>query len=636
MSHATYHLYLDWPETLVRDLTIDAGASLSNAIDLWTYKDLAIEMSAAWTAAVITFLSSDTLTGTYLSVYGNTGTEISVTVAAATIVSLDIEALKPLRFIKIRSGTAASPVVQGAIRNLRMMLSNGGSEYLTPYLTPDSLKWNYGRDYPSQLIGKSIAGKLDAQLWNDDGRFSSFKTDSPLYGMIFPGLGIRLVMEFESELYTMWRGVLDNLIPNTIHSRPGAALHALGVLYAVNQTNLHIQIQKDVTTGLAVTEILDEIRWPGSRREIDTGETTLTRWWTGGIKALTGLRDLESTEGGFIRETKDGSIAFEDRMHRLSGDHGSSQAEYTYDPTGQIRYDPINQGDPLKELFNVIVAKVKTFEVDSASALWTLAESGDSSPSIPPGELRTFWTTFPGSAPTNAVAVEDWTTPLVATTDYTANSLANGTGTNMTGDLTVFATPFDTTLKIDITNNGAVPAFITLLQARGTALLQHDPVEVHAEDAPSIELYNERRYVLEGTGIPTTAEAEIRLNDELQKRKIPIPILTLSIQNISDDQMLEILTRDVSDRITIDARGIIQLGIFAEFYVEEIAHAVNGPIHTMTLKCSWAAPAHHLRGAVQGIKGVQPAASGGLTYERLRTLTGTQPSASGTLTYVGP
>ena len=107
-----------------KTVTIANGATgLSDAIDLEGYQLAAIQMPATWVAAAITFLAATESGGTFQSVY-NAGTEVSETVAQArcqTIVA-NMPALAPLRFIKLRSGTAATPVNQTADRVLTLIL----------------------------------------------------------------------------------------------------------------------------------------------------------------------------------------------------------------------------------------------------------------------------------------------------------------------------------------------------------------------------------------------------------------------------------------------------------------------------------------------------------------------------------
>ena len=103
--------------------TFALNGTQSNAIDLEGYQLAALIMPAAWTASGgITFLASDTLDGTYQPLYDDIGIEVSVVVAASkntAIVSAAI-ALATARFVKIRSGNAATPVNQTAARTITL------------------------------------------------------------------------------------------------------------------------------------------------------------------------------------------------------------------------------------------------------------------------------------------------------------------------------------------------------------------------------------------------------------------------------------------------------------------------------------------------------------------------------------
>lgn len=103
--------------------TIASGASLSGAIDLGTTQAanriVGIFMPGAWTAAAMTFQASNAFDGTFQDVYDDGGTELSLTVAASRSIGLRNDQSSILgrwRFIRVRSGTAASPVNQGAAR----------------------------------------------------------------------------------------------------------------------------------------------------------------------------------------------------------------------------------------------------------------------------------------------------------------------------------------------------------------------------------------------------------------------------------------------------------------------------------------------------------------------------------------
>lgn len=106
------------------DVTIASGASLSGAVDLEGFAVVAIEMPAAWTAAGITFQAASLSGGTYLDVYDDAGAEVAISAGASRVIAVtgaDADALAPLQFIKIRSGTGGVPVAQAAERKLRLI-----------------------------------------------------------------------------------------------------------------------------------------------------------------------------------------------------------------------------------------------------------------------------------------------------------------------------------------------------------------------------------------------------------------------------------------------------------------------------------------------------------------------------------
>ena len=109
--------------------TIANGASQSDVLDLSDYAITSIQMPAAWTAAALTFLACATQIGTYLPVYDDAGTEVTIASAAAVVDRVIVnkavlEQLAGLRFVKIRSGVAATPVNQGAARALVVLLKS--------------------------------------------------------------------------------------------------------------------------------------------------------------------------------------------------------------------------------------------------------------------------------------------------------------------------------------------------------------------------------------------------------------------------------------------------------------------------------------------------------------------------------
>lgn len=109
---------------------IPANQAISGEVDLGANDLCAFEMPEGWAGTALTFQakaqrSDSSAPGAedWDDVYDDTGTEVSVTVAAnrLVVVGTVTKALGNLRFIRIRSGTAAAPVNQNPSRLIRII-----------------------------------------------------------------------------------------------------------------------------------------------------------------------------------------------------------------------------------------------------------------------------------------------------------------------------------------------------------------------------------------------------------------------------------------------------------------------------------------------------------------------------------
>jgi hypothetical protein len=114
-------------EERVFTATIASGASLSGAITsrnvtlnttitpLGSLTVVAIIMPSAWTAANLTFQSSNDGT-TFNDIYDSYGNELVVSAAASRYIIMPPTTFLTGFSLKVRSGTTATPVNQGAAR----------------------------------------------------------------------------------------------------------------------------------------------------------------------------------------------------------------------------------------------------------------------------------------------------------------------------------------------------------------------------------------------------------------------------------------------------------------------------------------------------------------------------------------
>ncbi len=99
------------------------ASGLSAEIDLGAnFLLCAIDMPDDWSAADLTFQVSSEPGGTFNNLYDSAGSEKSIKVDKDCYVVLgDLEFWRGVRYLKVRSGTATTPVQQGAARTLYLV-----------------------------------------------------------------------------------------------------------------------------------------------------------------------------------------------------------------------------------------------------------------------------------------------------------------------------------------------------------------------------------------------------------------------------------------------------------------------------------------------------------------------------------
>ena len=454
-----------------------------------------------------------------------------------------------------------------------------------------SITCKIGRNFASQLTGHAVAGRLEITVRNETGKYSPFNTSSTYAGQLLPNRKIQVGAYYPS-VQPLFTGFIEKIQPNINKGRVHTAtITASGPIRKLSQTNIRVPMSTSTATGTAIGAVLDAADWPSADRSIDTGETTITRYFYSG-NALKGLREVESTESGFIKETKDGKIAFEDRHHRLETTvSNTSQATFADDGTG-FSYTNIKQEDAMNLVYNEFLSPVSTFTVASVATLWThpLANTSGNAPSLETGEVITVLAEYPNTtSANNVVGVDSWTT-LAATTDYLANTASDGTGTNKTSDIGISLIKSSKNMEIQITNNAGEKVYLTKLQARGTAVTISDPATVKTSDSTSQAAFGLRTYPRtdDAKWVPSQEEAKDWCLQNLNAHKNPTATMAITFSaNQSDSAMTEAITRDISDRITLKASANAKLGISRDFYVETITHRIReGGRHTTTYNLS--------------------------------------------------
>lgn len=154
----------------------------------------------------------------------------------------------------------------------------------------------------------------------------------------------------------------------------------------------------------------------------------------------------------------------------------------------------------------------------------------------------------------------------VASTDYTANSAPDGSGTDLTADVTVtLSASYPSTGELTVVNTGSVDAYLIAPQVRGV-LTYHDPEVTIVKDTRQADEYEQlvefdTRYLQD----PTILEGLVNiLHEEGQKpRRIDEVIID---PHVSDDHMAAVLALEPGDLFTVteDVTGLDAVKVRAE------------------------------------------------------------------------
>lgn len=441
---------------------------------------------------------------------------------------------------------------------------NENDEDVTAYVI-GALQTQRGKEYASELIGRSVAGELSTTLDNSDGRFSPFSVD-PDQAFDSPLLKVR-AWSLTPITKVLFTGYLDHIVPEG-GSWPVARLHASGVLrnLADPTSRAYPLPQTDVMPGDVINEVLDNIGHPADARDIEDGTVPVANWFApaDGINALDACAQMEELEFGFLYEDTNWGVGFQGRYYR----HLNSRvvkAIFSDDQHAVSTYE--GAAHQSAKIFNAITAKVSPYTAQSIADLWTLNEQ----PYLAPGASLTL------KATVSSGYVNPWTLPVVAT------DVISATGTLAVVEVSRSATHITFTITNSHVTEGAT---LTTVKARGVQYVAGDQIEVESSDLASQVRYRKRMYTLGSPWYSNLAYAQSSADLLVSRHKDPSPIATIAIpakaSTINGQNAAE---RELSDRVVLVADEMrTEFGFDdVEMFIESIGHVIQpgGPWQTV-------------------------------------------------------
>jgi hypothetical protein len=426
----------------------------------------------------------------------------------------------------------------------------------------------YGRDQ-SRSLSPPAPGEMSLALYNMSGDYSPENSSSPLAGNLLPGRAVVVKATLASKAYTLFNGNLDDytVLPN--YEERSVQLSAVDALARLRGVTISTDLYQGIRTGDAVNLILDAAGWSATARDIDVGATTIRWWWEERTDALEALKRIVNSEGppSLVTVSGDGRFLFRDRHHRLlRTESTTSQATFRDTGTEPVMTSPLSYDHGWRDVINSV-----SFSVEERDPAPELADvfSSDRTYSIADGQTLVVRAEM--SDPFYGAVIP------VAGTDY---QLTSGT-VEVTLSRTQGASA---TIFVKATGG---PAQILGLRVRAYPVQVVRTIQVHAEDADSIGTPEQPRYGRRSW--PNDApwagvnDAEAIADLILAQRAERLPIVSVKLVSANDTRLTQMLSRDLSDRITIvDAAT----GLNDDFYIEQIQHSVSeGLFHETVFGC---------------------------------------------------
>ena len=197
------------------------------------------------------------------------------------------------------------------------------------------IETNRGR---TALSDQFQTGSLTLRIVDQNGDFNPQNTASPYFNLLTPMKKVQITATDNSIIYPIFSGFITSYVttyPKESEDVTYTTIQAVDAfrLAQLAQISTVAGASSGDLSGLRVNEILDEISWPATMRDIDTGLTTLQADPGTNRTALGALFTVAESEYGAIYVDASGSFVFQDRNVTVSS-IGATPTLFADDGTG--------------------------------------------------------------------------------------------------------------------------------------------------------------------------------------------------------------------------------------------------------------------------------------------------------------
>lgn len=189
------------------------------------------------------------------------------------------------------------------------------------------------------LIDQFQTGTLTLRIVDQNGDFNPQNPASPYFELLTPMKKVQITATYSGVTYPIFSGFITSYV--TTYPKEADSDVAITTIQAVDAFRLAQNAQISTVTGATagdlsgtrINEILDEIDWPASMRDVDAGLTTMQADPGTPRTSLAALETVTQSEYGALYVDATGSFVFQDRAV-TAGSIGATPTLFADDGSG--------------------------------------------------------------------------------------------------------------------------------------------------------------------------------------------------------------------------------------------------------------------------------------------------------------
>jgi len=203
------------------------------------------------------------------------------------------------------------------------------------------IETNRGR---TALSDQFQTGSLTLRIVDQNGDFNPQNVSGPYYNLLTPMKKVQISATFNSVTYPIFSGFITSYV--TTYPGESDDNVAITTIQAVDAFRLAQLAQISTVTGASagdlsgtrINQILDQIDWPDSQRDIDAGLTTMQADPGTNRTALQALTTVSTSEYGSLYVNANNSFVFQDRSVTV-GSIAGTPTVFADNGTGLVYFD---------------------------------------------------------------------------------------------------------------------------------------------------------------------------------------------------------------------------------------------------------------------------------------------------------